>query len=118
MVLVLSTPKPPILFRGLFSLKARISPGSIAWKALAPGCQKSISTRPVVPDRKSNQSLSVLATKRLTTWAPGDWRMTSRDLCRMDMENAPRAYGAFENLAPRTQRGARGAAQGTSATHP
>src|SRR5579859_5793043 len=50
-----------------FSRKRNNSPGSIAWKSVRPlGCQKFTSSSPVCTERKSNQSLSVLAIHNLT----------------------------------------------------
>src|SRR5690349_3476122 len=63
---LLNTPKPPILFRGLFKRNTSSSPGWIARKFISPGHQKFTSLRFGSDARKSNHRLSVFAMNRLT----------------------------------------------------
>jgi hypothetical protein len=58
--LLAKTPKPPTTFRGLFSRNAKRSPSLSAPKLEELGFQKLTSSTPSMPDRKSNQRLSVL----------------------------------------------------------
>ena len=64
---LLKTPKPPILLRGLLSLKTTILPGSeLHGRPSSPGHQKFTSSTLGSEARKSNQLLSVFAMNRLT----------------------------------------------------